>query len=216
MVFEHIEKLKSEFTDKYVVVDKNRPELRRFSGQTGIVRTVNMSGRALVEFDAYDNIGWYDIDVDYLKIIEAPLPKEEKPAAPAKSKVAAPKKKAVTSAPAAKGGGMSVADMLAAARGGKAGAAAAPSKPAAKPKPQGSPAGGDPRKMSVEEMLAAARGKKTDAAATAPPSEPEPAEPEPATEESAPAKEPPSPAPAAGPLPTDPEAIVAWCRQRDA
>ena len=59
MVFEHIESLKNKFTDKYVVVDDSQPDLRRFKGQTGLVRTVNMNGNALVEFDAYLNIGWF-------------------------------------------------------------------------------------------------------------------------------------------------------------
>ena len=36
MVFEHIEKLKQDFTDKYVVVDEARPELRRFVGAPGM------------------------------------------------------------------------------------------------------------------------------------------------------------------------------------
>ena len=49
MVFEHIEKLKSEYTDKYVAVDEAVLELQRFQGRAGQVRTVNMSGRALVE-----------------------------------------------------------------------------------------------------------------------------------------------------------------------
>jgi len=63
MVFEQIEKLKRDYTDKYVAVDASRPELKRFAGNVGVVRTVNMSGRALVEFPGYHkNIGWYDID----------------------------------------------------------------------------------------------------------------------------------------------------------
>jgi len=168
MVFEHIEKLKQEYTDKFVIVDESRPELRRFKGLTVTVRTVNMSGRALVEFDAYCNIGWYDIDVDYLSIIDKPLAKpepakaEKKPAAkPAAKKKAAAKKPAA--APAKKaGGGMSVEDMLAAARGEKGGAAkAAPAK--SKPKSEAAasaPTKVDPKKMSVEEMLTAARGEK--------------------------------------------------------
>lgn len=45
MVFEQIEKLKRDFTDKYVVVDSDRPELRRFQAMTGVVKTVNMNGR---------------------------------------------------------------------------------------------------------------------------------------------------------------------------
>jgi len=77
---EHVEKLKREYTDQYVVVDEQRPELRRFKGMTGTVKTVNMNGRALVEFDGNNNRGWYDIDIDFLKVIDEPLPKEEKPA----------------------------------------------------------------------------------------------------------------------------------------
>ncbi len=88
MVFEHIEDLKRLYTDKFVVVDASRPDLKRFEGITGTVKTVNMSGRALVQFDAYDNIGWYDIDVDYLKIIDKPLAKPE-----TKEKTAARKRK---------------------------------------------------------------------------------------------------------------------------
>jgi hypothetical protein len=77
MVFEHIEKLQAEYVDKYVVVDDQCPELRRFSGMTGVVKTVNMSGRALVQFNGHNNFGWHDIDIDYLKVIDQPLPKEE-------------------------------------------------------------------------------------------------------------------------------------------
>ena len=53
MVFEQIEKLKRDYTDKFVEVDASRPELARFKNITGQVKTVNMSGRALVEFDAW-------------------------------------------------------------------------------------------------------------------------------------------------------------------
>src|SRR5262245_12744234 len=55
MIFDHIETLKKQYTDKYVVVTDGQPELKRFSGLTGMVKTVNMSGRALVEFDGYNN-----------------------------------------------------------------------------------------------------------------------------------------------------------------
>jgi len=215
MVFEHIEKLKQEYTDKYVIVDETRPELRRFGGMTGTVRTVNMSGRALVEFDAYANIGWYDIDVDFLKVIDAPLPKPEakpaakkeakpaakkeaKPAAKKEAKPAAKKeakpaakqaeaKASPKAAPAAKqappaskpasGAGLSVADMLAAARGDKGGAAAPAAKPssaaeimaAARSDKSGgaAPAKADAKSMSVADMLAAARGEKSGGAPVA-------------------------------------------------
>jgi hypothetical protein len=86
------EQLKKEWTDKYVVVDEKTPELKRFSGLTGTVKTINMNGRALVEFDGAVDIGWYDIDPSFLKVVSEPLKKKapekhEKPAAAA----AAPK-----------------------------------------------------------------------------------------------------------------------------
>ena len=71
-MFNEIEKLKQDFTDKYVVVAGSVPELRRFEGHVGQVKTVNMSGRALVQFDAWNNIGWYDIDIDFLKVVPKP------------------------------------------------------------------------------------------------------------------------------------------------
>lgn len=91
------EKLKREWTDKYVVVQEGIPELRRFVGLTGQVRTVNMNGRALVQFDHPVDISWYDIDPSFLKIVPAPEPKKAaevtaaKPAAaPAPKSAAAP------------------------------------------------------------------------------------------------------------------------------
>jgi hypothetical protein len=177
MVFEHIIKLQQEYTDKFVVVSQGVPELSRFQGMTGTVRTVNMSGRALVEFDGNLNIGWYDIDIDFLKVIDAPLPKED-PKAKAKAAPKAPAKKKAAK-PAASAGG-SVADVLAAARGEKASATAAPAKPAGGAKmsvaemlaaarteksggaaPATKVVAKDARKMSVEEMMAAARGEKS-------------------------------------------------------
>lgn len=170
MVFEHIRKLQEEFTDKYVTVDQSRPELQRFGGLIGRVKTVNFSGRALVEFDEWiNNIGWFDIDTSFLKIADAAeveriaAKKEEgkkahkapaeKPAKEAKAEKAAPAAKA----PAGdKKPGMSVAEMMAAARGTTGAAPAAKKENApAKAAPAGEPkrAGG----MSVAEMMAAAR-----------------------------------------------------------
>ncbi len=85
---EKAERLKKELTDKWVVVAANAPELKRFANLTGKVKTVNMSCRALVEFDGPVDIGWYDIDTSYLKMVDAPQPKKaavhaEKPAAKA-------------------------------------------------------------------------------------------------------------------------------------
>ena len=78
MPFEKIEELRRQYTDKYVVVDPRRPELRRFQGMTGLVKTVNMNGRALVQFDGNNNLGWYDIDPALHTIVPPPPPKEEK------------------------------------------------------------------------------------------------------------------------------------------
>jgi hypothetical protein len=157
MIFEQIEQLKRQYTDKYVIVDERRPELARFRGQTGTVKTVNMNGRALVEFDAAENIGWYDIALGFLTVIDAPLPKPEaKKATPKAEKTAAKvEKPAAAAKPAAKAGG-SVSDILAAARGG--------AKPVAKA--EAAPAAGE--KKSVADILAAARGKASAAAAPAP------------------------------------------------
>ncbi|HVX15102.1 MAG TPA: hypothetical protein VHC22_28175 [Pirellulales bacterium] len=157
MVFDQIESLKQQYTDKYVIVDETRPELSRFRGLAGQIKTVNMSGRALVEFEAYNNIGWYDIELDFLKVVDKPLPKpaedkHAKPAAKAAAKPAAEPAKPKAEAPAgekkpsalemarAQGAAKkpgeapkkSTSDILAAARGGKAAAPMAKEAPAPK------------------------------------------------------------------------------------
>jgi hypothetical protein len=185
MFADQIEKMKSLYTDKYVLVDPARPELARFRDVVGRVKTVNMSGRALVEFDDYHlNIGWYDIDPDFLKVVDKPPPKApkveaKKPAAKAEAKPAAAKA-ALAAAP--KAGKSSVADILAAARAGKAGATpAAPAKAEAAPaKPQAAaaPAKVERSKMSVADMLAAARAGGSTGAAKAPAAPKPKAEPE--------------------------------------
>lgn len=81
MSFEEIEELRREYTDKYVEADSGRPELQRFSGRVGRVVTVNMNGRALVEFAGSNDIGWYDIALDFLKVV--PKPEAKKPVAKA-------------------------------------------------------------------------------------------------------------------------------------
>ncbi len=90
-MFDVIERLKSEWTDRYVVVDAAVPELTRFGQATGLVRTVNMNGRCLVEFDQFNNTAWYDIDPSYLTVVPKPEPKPagEKPAKAAPAKPAA-------------------------------------------------------------------------------------------------------------------------------
>jgi hypothetical protein len=215
MVFDQIDKVKEAYTDKYVVVDGSRPELARFKDIVGRVKTVNMGGRALVEFlDYHLNIGWYDIDIDFLKVVDKPLPKPEKPEVKKTDKPAA--KKAAAPAP----GGekkLSPLEMARAQGAAKAEGAAAPAKPAAKP------AGG---KLSTADILAAARGG---AAAPAkqevppPPQKPETPSMHPAEEESNVADEP-APAPAAAPKLSGEKVdrsqmsvdqMIAWCREHD-
>lgn len=202
MVAEQIERMKRQYTDKYVVVDAEQPELARFRDTVGRVKTVNMNGQVLVEFDDYHlNIGWYDIDPSYLKLIDAPLPPKPKEA-PAKAPVAKKSSGAAASAaakPAAKpkpaADKPSTADILAKLRGGAGAAkpaAAAPAEKATKPAtpkpaaaPTAAPAGKvDRSKMSVADMLAAARAGGAKGAAPAPPAQPQ-AEPEPEPAEEA-------------------------------
>ena len=75
--FEQAELLKKQYTDKYVVVKPGVAELRRFDGLTGVVKTVNMSCRALVLFDGPADIAWYDIDPAFLTVVDAPAPKKK-------------------------------------------------------------------------------------------------------------------------------------------
>jgi len=70
MSFAAVEQLKAQYTDKLVEVDPSVPELRRFKGLVGTVKTVNMNGRLLIQFDHPVDIGWYDIDPAYLRIVE--------------------------------------------------------------------------------------------------------------------------------------------------
>jgi hypothetical protein len=203
MVFEQIESLKREYTDKYVVVDASRPELARFDGQVGVVKTVNMNGRALVEFQDYiANIGWYDIDLDFLKVVPKPEPaavtKIEKPAAKKAEPVEKPAAKPASAAPAVpaakkpaapgekKLSPLELARMQGAAK--REGGTAAPAKPtsvSAKAADASQPASPQSaaKKPTTAEILAAARTKKVPAApptATAAPVAVEPVAVEPA------------------------------------
>ena len=210
-MFEVIEQLKAEWTDKYVVINSPAPELSRFAKTTGTVRAVNMNGRCLVEFDQFNNIGWYDIDPSHLRVVTEPLPKPEKiavtktaPAAKVSSAKTAPAKK------------QSTADILAAARGGG-------SKPAAKPT----------GKLSVAEILAKARGSSPQPTAeptadpTTDPTTESTAEPTPDQEEltenpivseetTVETESLPDKGASAGSLPTTTAEKIAWCRQHDA
>ena len=52
------EQLKKEWTDQYVLVKPERPELKRFEGVVGRVVTVNWNRKAIIDFQ---DGGWYDI-----------------------------------------------------------------------------------------------------------------------------------------------------------
>lgn len=80
MSIELAEQLKRDLTDKYVVVDRSVPELKRFAPLTGIVKTVNMNCRALVQFLGTEDISWYDIDPAYLTVVDKPVETRPEPA----------------------------------------------------------------------------------------------------------------------------------------
>ena len=52
------EALKREWTDQYITVNAERPELKRFAGVVGRVVTVNWNNKAVIDFQ---DGGWYDI-----------------------------------------------------------------------------------------------------------------------------------------------------------
>lgn len=208
--FEQAELLKKQYTDKYVVVKPGVPELRRFDGLTGVVKTVNMSCRALVLFDGPADIGWYDIDPAFLTVVDAPAPKkkaDEKPAkespaakaAPTAKPAAVSEKKASPldlirqqgaggAKPAAAGGAKpSPLDLIRQQGGAKSGAAATSPAPAAS---------GEGKKLSPIEMIRQQQAK----AAAAPAPEVVAETPAPTASEPAPVAEAPksaAPAPAA-------------------
>jgi hypothetical protein len=248
MQVEQIEKRKREYTDKFVIVDASQPELARFKDVVGQVKTVNMSGRALVEFmDYHLNVGWYDIDPDFLKVVDKPPPKVEKPAAKkpaAKAEAApaaakAPVKDRPQAAQAKAAGKPSVADILAAARAGKAAAAkptgeatpaagTAPAKAAPTPVPA-TPAAPkvDRSKLSVADMIAAARGGGAAGAKATPATPAKTQAPAAPAEEESPAEDAAIEAPAApiaAPKSTEKvdkskmsiDDMLGWCRQHDA
>ena len=75
-LLEEVTGLQRDWTDRFVQVDGSIPELKRFAGLTGQVKTVNMSGHALVEFTGSEDIGWYDIHPQFLTVVEVDVPTE--------------------------------------------------------------------------------------------------------------------------------------------
>lgn len=191
---EKAERLKKELTDKWVVVAANAPELKRFANLTGKVKTVNMSCRALVEFDGPVDIGWYDIDTSYLTVVDAPQPK--KAAAHAEAKPAAKAAPAAAKAAPAAGGGSPLDKIRGAGAKPAAATAAAPatggsaldkiraagSKPAAAPAAKPAAGGGSPldKIRAAAKPAAAAPAAEVIAAPTASEESPKPAASKPA------------------------------------
>jgi hypothetical protein len=63
------EALKQDWTDQYVEVNAERPELKRFAGIVGRVVTVNHNRKAIVDFQ---DGGWYDVtaSTDFLRKLD--------------------------------------------------------------------------------------------------------------------------------------------------
>jgi hypothetical protein len=80
------ESLKREWTDQFVEVNPDRPELGRFRGIVGRVVTVNYNNKAVVDFQ---DGGWYDItaSTEYLRKLD---PAEAKAKYDAKANSAQP------------------------------------------------------------------------------------------------------------------------------
>lgn len=223
MIYNPVEQLKNQYTDKYVAVDATRPELARFRGAVGQIKTVNMNGRALVQFlDYHLNTGWFDIDLACLTVVDPPpkdvttKPEAKRPHDKPEGKAAPTGEVASATGPSkpapAPGAKKSTTDVLAAARAAKGApgevasatgtAKPAAQKPAAAAKAE-TPAKVERAKMSVADMLAAARGNNPAAAEAAPapaakvpPAAPA-AAPKAAAPPAAPAPPPPTPEPAA-------------------
>jgi ribosomal protein L28 len=64
------ETLKQEWTDQYVQVNPDVPELKRFEGIVGRVVTVNWNNKAVIDFQ---DGGWYDVaaSAEFLKKLDA-------------------------------------------------------------------------------------------------------------------------------------------------
>jgi hypothetical protein len=63
------EELKREWTDQYVKVNPDRPELKRFAKLVGRVVTVNYNGKAVIDFG---DGGWYDVTASPEWLVKVP------------------------------------------------------------------------------------------------------------------------------------------------
>ena len=166
-LFDQVQSLQREWTDQFVQVDDSIAELKRFAGLTGQVKTVNMSGQALVEFDGSEDIGWYDIHPQFLTVIEVEEEVEVQTEAETETTAAAPAKtappaEAADEAPAAEAApavDTSKLSPLELARMQDVGGAAA--APAAKKEASEAPAEKAPAKQKPAETLAAPQAADT-------------------------------------------------------
>jgi len=72
MVPERLESIKHEYMGQDVVVDASVPELAWLRNMRGRVVTINCNGRALVSFDNGKSGPRYDVELDYLKVVDKP------------------------------------------------------------------------------------------------------------------------------------------------
>ncbi len=79
MLRERIEQLQQEYTDQYVIVEGGPPEMAQLRNRVGRVKTINMNGRALIQFEGADK-SRHDVELDYVKVVDKPEPEPEKAA----------------------------------------------------------------------------------------------------------------------------------------
>lgn len=72
MIRPNIDELRRRWTDQYVVVDGNLAEWARFAGLVGQVKTINMNGHALVQFQGTADRTWYNVPLEHLKVVDRP------------------------------------------------------------------------------------------------------------------------------------------------
>lgn len=81
------ESLRREWTDQFVLVNPDRPELKRFAGIVGRVITVNWNNKAVIDFQ---DGGWYDITASSEYLTKVTDPAEGKAKFNAKANSAQP------------------------------------------------------------------------------------------------------------------------------
>jgi hypothetical protein len=67
--FTRLDELRRQWVDQYVIVNPDRPELKRFGDTVGRIVSVNYNGKALVDFQ---DGAWYDITAssDFLRRLD--------------------------------------------------------------------------------------------------------------------------------------------------